>query len=143
MKHVARVAFAALALIYVRDFLPAGIRSANCDLNRSIHEGALIGNVQGKRGYFNIKTLSVRCPHLVGATHHSRWRVERRATRVSKALSRLENRLLSDNTWSLDLGQFTTRIRDHPVPAQQLHRFATLVHDDHSISPEILRTFRR
>jgi hypothetical protein len=61
MKHVARVAFAALALIYVRDFLPAGIRSANCDLNRSIHEGALIGNVRENVGI----SISKRSPFAV------------------------------------------------------------------------------
>src|ERR1035438_4039290 len=98
---------------------------------------------QRERRYLNIKTLTALTLHLVGSAHHPRRRVERRATRVFKALSRLEDRLLPDNTWSLDLVQFATRIRDHPVPAQPMHRFPSLIRDDHSISPKILRAVRR
>src|ERR1019366_3800240 len=104
---------------------------------------ALIRTIQRERRYLNIKTLTALTLHLVGSAHHPRRRVERRATRVFKALSWLEDRLLPDDTWSFDLGQFATRIRDHPVPAQQMHRFPSLILDDHSISPKILRAVRR
>jgi hypothetical protein len=109
----------------------------------SIQKCALIRAIQRERRYLNIKTLTALTLHLVGPAHHPRRRVERRATRIFKDLSRLEDRLLPDDTRSFNLGQFATRIRDHPMPAQKMHRFPSLILDDHSISPKILRTVRR
>ena len=69
--------------------------------------------------------------------------VEGRATGIFIALARLEDRLFSNNTRPLNPGQFATRIRNHPVPAQQMHGFPSLILEDHSISPEMLRVARR
>jgi hypothetical protein len=118
-------------------------RSLTVDFHISIRKYALIRAIKRECRYLNIKALTALSLHLVSPAHHPRRRVERRATRILKTLSWLEDRLLPDNTWSFDLGQFATRIRDHPVPAEQLHRFSSVVLDDHSISPEILRAVRR
>jgi hypothetical protein len=104
---------------------------------------ASIRKIQRERRNLNIETLTALTLHLVSPAHHPRRRVKRRAASIFKALSRLQHRLLPDDTWSLDLGQFATRICDHPVPAQQLHRLRSLILDSHSISPKILRAGRR
>jgi hypothetical protein len=109
----------------------------------SIQESGLVRAVQGERRYLDIKMFSALRFHLVGATHHSPRRVERRAACVFKALARLENRLLPDNTRSLDLSQLATSIRDHPVAAKQMDRFMTVIFDDHPVGPKILRGLRR
>src|ERR1700722_2150020 len=105
----------------------------------SIQKCALIRAIERERRYLNIKTLTALTLHLLSSAHHPRRRVERRATRIFKTLSRLQNRLFPHNTWSFHLGQFAARIRDHPVAAQQMHRLPSLILDDHSISPKILR----
>src|ERR1700676_4255797 len=104
-----------------------------------VQQYILIRTIQRERRYFNIKPHAALTLHLVSPAHHSRRRVEGRATRIFIALARLDTRLFPNTTRPLDLGQFATCVRDHPVPAQQLHRFPSLVLDDHSISPEILR----
>src|ERR1700757_1464515 len=116
---------------------------SDCDTYFSIQEYALIHAIERECRYLNIKMLTALSLHLVSPAHHPRRSVERRATCIFKALSRLQDRLLPNNTGSFDLGQFSTRIRDHPVPAQQAHRFLSLILDDHPIGPEILRTVRR
>jgi len=113
------------------------------DFHFSVQNYALIRAIERECRYLNIKALTALSLHLVCPAYHPRRRVERRATRILKTFSWLEDWLLPDNTWSFDLGQFATRIRDHPVPAQQMHRFLSLILDDHSISPEILRAVRR
>ncbi len=98
----------------------------------------MIRTIKRERRYLNIKPLAALSLHLVSAAHHPRRRVERRTTRIFIALARLEHWLFPNNAGPLDLGQFATRVRDHPVPVQQLHRFPSLILDDHSISPEVL-----
>jgi len=85
---------------------------SNRDFDPLVQEDAVIRNVERERRYFNVEPLAVCRLHLIGPAHHSRWRVERSATRVLKAFSWLENRLLSDNTWSFNLSQLATRIPD-------------------------------
>jgi hypothetical protein len=129
---------------------PAFARSAHFDLRFLIHDlyfliqkYGVIWTIQRERRDFNIKTLSVLSLHLISPAHHPRRRVQRRATRIFKALSRFEDRLLPHNTGSFDLRQFSSCICDHPVPAQQVHRFRSLILDDHSICPKILRVVWR
>ena len=108
-----------------------------------VQQYILIRAIQRKRRYLNIKLLPPIVFHLVASAHHPRGRVEMSTTRVCITLARLEAWFLPNNTCALDLGQFTARIRDHPMPASQLHRFPSLVLDGHSIGPEILRITRR
>ena len=123
--------------------MPPKSRSLTLHFCLLIHEYVLIRAIQREHRYLDIKTLTALTLHLVSPAHHPRRRVERRATCIFKALSRLEDRLHPDDTWSLDLGQIASRICDHPVPAQQLHCFRSLILYDHSISPKILRALRR
>ena len=87
--------------------------------------------------------LAALALHLIRPAHHSPRRVERCATRIFESLARFENWLFPDNARPLDLVQLATSIGDHPVPAQQMNRFASLIFDDHPVSPEILRILRR
>jgi len=113
------------------------------DLRSLIQQYTLVWAIQRERWYLDIETLTALGLHLVSAAHHPGCRVERAAARIFEALAGLEDWLLANDTRPLDLCEFTTRICDHPVPAQKLYRFESLVLDDHAISPEILRVFRR
>jgi hypothetical protein len=106
-----------------------------------IQQYVLIRAIQRKRRYLNIKPLTPIVFHLVLSTHHPRRRVEMSTTRVCITLARLEEWLLPNSTRALNLGQFGTRIRDHPMPASQLHRFPSMILDGHYIGPEIVRNY--
>jgi hypothetical protein len=108
-----------------------------------IQQYVLIRAIQRKRRYLNIKPLTPIVFHPVTSPHHPRRSVEMSTTRVCIALARLEEWLLPNNARALHLGQFAARIRDHPMPASQLHRFPSRILDGHSIGPEILRITRR
>lgn len=117
------------------------------DLNRSfslsVQKPALVRAIERERWYLDVETFAALAFHLISSAHHSPGRVQWCTACIFKALTRPENWLLSDNARSLDLSQFATGIRDHPVPAQQMHRFFTLIFDDHPIGPEVLRDLRR
>ena len=108
-----------------------------------IHHQPLIRTIQRKRRYLNIKPLAAFAFHQVTSAHHPPRRVEGSAAGVFIALARLEYGLLPNHPRPLDFIQFAASIRDHPVPAQQLHCFPTLILDGHAIGPDILRTPRR
>jgi hypothetical protein len=100
-----------------------------------IQQYILIRAIQGERRYLNIKSLALLALHLVTSAHHPRRRVEGRTARICIALAGLEEWLLPNNTRPLDLGQFATCIRNHPMPASQLNCFPSLILDGHSIGP--------
>lgn len=112
-------------------------------VNSLMQRYTLIRGVQRERWYLNIKPFATIAFHLVTPTHHPRRRVKKRTAAVRMTFARLEKWLLPNHARSLDLGQFAARIRDHPVPAQQMHRLVPLILDKHSISPKILRAVRR
>jgi len=78
--------------------------------DRSIQEYTLIWTIQREGRYLNIEPLTAFTLHLVSPAHHPRCGVERRAAGIFIALARLEDWLLPDNTWPLDLSQFATRV---------------------------------
>jgi len=127
---------------YVNGHLPVW-QSGDSDLRCSIQQRTRIWTIQREGRNLNIKPLTALTLHLVSPAHHSRCRVERRATCIFKALAGFEDWLLPNNTRPLDLSQFAPRIRNHPMAAQQLDRFPSLILDDDSICPEILRAVRR
>src|SRR6185437_9182932 len=104
----------------------------------SIWQAPLIWAVQGKSRNLNIKTLTANSLHQVSAPHHARRCIERRTTDVFKALSRPESWLLPNYSRSFDFSQFASRIGDHPVPTEKLHRFRSLILDYHAVGPKIL-----
>ena len=103
----------------------------------------MIRAIQRERWYLDVKPLAGLTFHLVCTAHHTRRSIKGHPTRIFMALSGLEQRLFPNNAGPLDLGQLTTRIRDHPVPAQQLHCFPSCILDDYAICPEVLRVVRR
>ena len=107
-----------------------------CAAAQLINRG--IGLGQRERGNLYVELLGGLIQHLVGAMHGAEWRGERAAGSVFKTLARRQGGLLADHTGALHFFDFAHSVRDHPMTANELHRFFALVRNRHRVQKKPL-----
>ena len=88
------------------------------------------------------KVRAVLGHHLIRALHGADWRAQYRAAGVFKTLARLQQGLLADNPQAAYFLHVVVRIRDDPVPRNQLGADVTNVLDRDGIGENIAAIVR-
>src|SRR5487761_235610 len=117
--------------------MPAAHRSSpGC---RRWHGGSLqnSGDREPEGGDGGIEVPPLRIHHLVAALHGADGSLQDCAARVTKALSRLQVRLLADDALAAHFLHPAVRVRDDPMTRQELGRALALVADGDRVREDI------
>src|ERR1700694_1108208 len=121
--------------------LPARWRATT--VASSIDGAGAMRAIEREGGNVDVEIFACRRHHAVSSDHETRWRRQRHAAGIFKALARCEHGLFAYHARAAHFLHASLRVGNVPIAGLQLHRFRAEVGNLDGIGPEKMPVLRR